>query len=133
MSTIQGKIWARLGVDFLAVPYRQPAEDEEAKRDAAEIAALAERLRRQKTRDARLFLTFWVLGGATLVGCVWLASAMSPTPNPGPGCHVAYRLTAANTDAVVRAANDAPPTSKRPGARVDLRPPAPTSPHDTRE
>jgi hypothetical protein len=80
-SVREGRSDRTSGYNRPAVPYRQLAENEDMKRQAAALE-LAARLRRQKTRDARVFLAFWAVGSLVLIGSVWLADATTPTPYP---------------------------------------------------
>jgi hypothetical protein len=68
--------------------YRAPAENDEAKRDDAEVRAFADRLRAQRAR-------VWLLTGAIALVSVgafafvlWLGMVVAaPPPPPSPNCH----------------------------------------------
>jgi hypothetical protein len=77
------------------VPYRAPAENEDAARDAAEVAAFAAHLRAKRVK-------VWLLTGAILALCVGafglmmalgiLVSTPPPPPFP-PNCHDVIVMT----------------------------------------
>jgi hypothetical protein len=75
------------------MPYREPAENEEAKHDAAELAAFtrAADTSRKRVRWLAAGLAAVSLGGAVFVA--WLAASTSSAPpeTAPPGCHWANR------------------------------------------
>jgi hypothetical protein len=81
-------------------PYRQPAEDVEAKQDAIEVARFADKLQREKKRSLGLAAIAGILGTGAMVATVYMIVAIrSPLPRHH-GCRTVYQITVHGNDAI---------------------------------